>query len=97
MLHTMQHHFLCNISFVVIAPSMGMSLMYTTSTVSIPHVDDDSDTYIEDPKQGRRWGSKSGGGGGGGADIFYGILRAQVYGVGVSPWATRGVWGACSP
>ena len=27
----MQHHFLCNISYVVIAESMGMSLKYTTS------------------------------------------------------------------
>ena len=42
--------------------------------------------------QGRRRGSKSEG-----ADIFYGILRAQVYGVGVSPWATRGVWGHAPP
>ena len=31
MLHNViQHHFLCNISDVVIAPSMGMSLKYTT-------------------------------------------------------------------
>ena len=30
MLH-MQHHFLCNISYVVIAESMGKSLKYTTS------------------------------------------------------------------
>ena len=29
MLH-MQHHFLCNISYVVIAESMGKSLKYTT-------------------------------------------------------------------
>ena len=27
----MQHHFLCNISYVVIAMSMGKSLKYTTS------------------------------------------------------------------
>ena len=25
------------------------------------------------------------------------ILRAQVYAVGVSPWATRGVWGHARP
>ena len=42
--------------------------------------------------QGRRRGSKSGG-----ADIFNGILRAQVYAVGVSPWASRGVWGHAPP
>ena len=30
MLH-MQHHFLCNISYVVIAESMGKGLKYTTS------------------------------------------------------------------
>ena len=30
MLH-MQHHFLCNISYVVIAESMGESLKYTTN------------------------------------------------------------------
>ena len=32
MLH-MQHHFLCNISYVAIAMSMGKSLKYTTSSV----------------------------------------------------------------
>ena len=30
MLHNMQHHFLCNISFVVIVASMGIDLKYTT-------------------------------------------------------------------
>ena len=32
MLH-MQHYFLCNISYVVIAESMGKSLKYTTNDV----------------------------------------------------------------
>ena len=30
----MQHHFLCNISYVVIAMSMGKSLKYTTTAVA---------------------------------------------------------------
>ena len=33
----------------------------------------------------------------GGLIFYYGILRAQVYGMGVSPWATRGVWGHAPP
>ena len=36
MLH-MQHHILCNISYVVIAESMGKSLKYTTS-VFVAHM-----------------------------------------------------------
>ena len=31
----MQHHFLCNISFVVIAESVGKSLKYTTNIIII--------------------------------------------------------------
>ena len=36
-------------------------------------------------------------GGGGGLIFCYGILRAQIYAVGVSPLATRGVWGHAPP
>ena len=33
----------------------------------------------------------------GGLIFYYGILRTQVYAVGVSPWPSRGVWGHAPP